>query len=73
MRLQFIVCKVLQREAYLCAARSPNTVDVVLMPQGLHNEPDELREKVQAAIEQDSDAGQKVEAEVSSPGIICAR
>jgi len=55
MRLQFIVCKVLQREAYLCAARSPNTVDVVLMPQGLHNEPEDLREKVQSAIEQDSD------------------
>ena len=31
MRLQFITCKVLQREAYYCAARSKNVVDVVLM------------------------------------------
>ena len=38
MRLQWIVCRVLQREAYLCAARSPHVVDLVLMPQGLHFE-----------------------------------
>ena len=50
MNLQFIICKVLQREAYLCAARSVNTVDVVLMPQGLHNEPDKLRAEVQQAL-----------------------
>ena len=29
-RLQLIVCKVLQREAYFCAARSRNVVDIVL-------------------------------------------
>lgn len=50
LRLQFIVCKVLQREAYFCAARSPNVVDVVLMEQGLHNEPDRLREEVQKVL-----------------------
>ena len=50
MRLQFIVCKVMQKEAYLCAARSSNTVDIVLMKQGLHNEPDELRSEVQNAL-----------------------
>jgi len=50
-RLQLIACKVLQREAYLCAARSKNVVDVVLMPQGLHNEPDRLRTEVQKALE----------------------
>ena len=55
MRLQFIACKVLQREAYLCAARSRNVVDVVLMPQGLHNEPDKLRSEVQKALERDVD------------------
>ncbi len=47
---QLIVCKVLQREAYLCAARSKNVVDVVLMEQGLHNEPDRLRREVQKAL-----------------------
>jgi len=55
MRLQFIICKVIQREAYLCAARSRNLVDIVLMPQGLHNEPDRLRAEVQRALERDAD------------------
>lgn len=50
-RLQLIVCKVLQREAYVCAARSPHVVDVVLMEQGLHDEPDRLRSEVQKALE----------------------
>ncbi len=45
-RYKFIVCKVLQREAYLCAARSPHIVDVTLMPQGLHNQPERLREEL---------------------------
>ena len=49
-RFQLVVCKVLQREAYFCAARSPNRVDVVLMEQGLHNEPDRLRGDVQKAL-----------------------
>ena len=51
MRVQLILCRVLQREAYLCAARSPHVVDIVLMPQGLHNEPARLRECVQEALE----------------------
>lgn len=49
-RLQVIVCKVLQREAYFCAARSNNVVDIVLMEQGLHDEPDRLRREVQQAL-----------------------
>jgi hypothetical protein len=55
MRLQFIVCKVMQREAYFCAARSKNIVDVVLMEQGLHNEPDKLRAEVQKALDKTTD------------------
>jgi hypothetical protein len=55
-RLQLIVCRVLQREAYFCAARSPNVVDVVLMEQGLHEEPDRLRREVQKALERTCDA-----------------
>jgi len=51
MRLQFISCKVMQREAYFCAARSKNVVDVVLMEQGLHDTPDELRNQVQKALD----------------------
>jgi len=55
MRLQFITCKVMQREAYYCAARSKNVVDVVLMEQGLHNEPDRLRTEVLKALENTRD------------------
>jgi len=54
-RLQLIVCKVLQREAYACAARSQNVVDVMLMPQGLHDEPDRLRTEVQQALQRTRD------------------
>jgi hypothetical protein len=54
-RLQLIVCKVLQREAYFCAARSPSVVDIVLMEQGLHDEPDRLRREVQKALERTHD------------------
>jgi hypothetical protein len=50
MRFQFILCRLIQREAYLCAARSPHVVDLVLMPQGLHLEPDKLRASVQGAL-----------------------
>jgi hypothetical protein len=55
MRLQFIVCKVMQREAYYCAARSRNIVDVVVMKQGLHNEPQILCGEVQKALDVISD------------------
>jgi hypothetical protein len=51
MRLKFIVCKVLQREAYLVASRSPNVVDIVLMPKGLHDQPDKLRQEVQKELD----------------------
>ncbi len=54
-RLQLIVCKVLQREAYFCAARSPHVVDVVLLEQGLHDMPDRLRAEVQKALERTKD------------------
>ena len=56
LRLQFIVCKVMQREAYFCAARSRNVVDIVLVPQGLHNEPDKLRSEIQAALDRTVDS-----------------
>jgi hypothetical protein len=45
----------MQREAYLCAARSKNVVDIVLMEQGLHDEPDKLRSEVQKALDNTCD------------------
>lgn len=59
MRLQFIVCKVMQREAYHCAARSPNVVDVVVMQQGLHNEPEKLRQAVKKTLDVTRDTQNK--------------
>ena len=55
MRLKFIICKVMQKEAYLCAARTKNIIDIVSMPQGLHNTPDILRSEVQKALQQTTD------------------
>jgi hypothetical protein len=55
MRLKFVACKVMQREAYLCAAGTKNIIDVHLMPQGLHNEPDKLREELQKAVKTTKD------------------
>jgi hypothetical protein len=46
-----ITCSVLRREMYFCAARSINYVEVVLLPQGLHNTPDQLRVTVQQEID----------------------
>jgi len=45
----------MQREAYFCAARSKNVVDIVLMEQGLHDEPDKLRREVQKALDNTCD------------------
>ncbi len=45
----------MQREAYFCAARSKNVVDVVLMEQGLHDEPEKLRREVQKALDNTCD------------------
>lgn len=52
MRLKVISCAVLERELQLCASRSKNNIDLLLLEQGLHNTPEELRRRVQEAIEQ---------------------
>ncbi|MBN1362081.1 MAG: DUF1638 domain-containing protein [Sedimentisphaerales bacterium] len=69
-RFQLIVCKVLQREAYFCAARSRHVVDVVLMEQGLHNEPDRLRREVQKALARTRDIqGRRYDASLLGYGL----
>jgi hypothetical protein len=63
MRLKFVTCKVMQREAYLCASRSRNIVDIVLMAQGLHDTPDLLRREVQKELDKTVDpAGKSYDA-----------
>lgn len=51
MHFKVIGCHVLWRELYACAARSPHLVDVIMLPQGLHEQPDKLRETVQREID----------------------
>ncbi|NIA06568.1 MAG: DUF1638 domain-containing protein [Actinobacteria bacterium] len=52
MRLKVISCAVLEREFQLCASQSKNDIEVLLLEQGLHNTPDELRRRAQEAIDQ---------------------
>jgi hypothetical protein len=51
MRLKCIGCEVLARAIYWCAAQSPHIVDVEMLRRGLHNEPPDLRAKLQQAID----------------------
>ena len=70
MRLQLIACKVMQREVYLCAARSKNIIDIVFMPQGLHEQPDKLRAELQKALENTTDLqGQGYDASLLGYGL----
>ena len=50
MRIKAVVCEVLAREAYLCAATSPHIVDMQLVEKGLHNVPANLQEELQRMI-----------------------
>ncbi len=52
MRLYAIACDVVARPVYLCAARSPHVVDIRLFERGLHNEPANLRDHLQQAIDE---------------------
>lgn len=51
MKIKLITCEALAREFYAAAASSPHILDVQLMAFGLHNTPDELRNAIQAAID----------------------
>ncbi len=72
MRLKFIICQVLQREAYHCAAESENIVDIFVLPQGLHNTPDKLRQSVQQQLDDTVDIqGRKYDAAVLGYCLCC--
>lgn len=60
MRLYAIACDVVARPVYLCAARSPHVVDVRLFERGLHNEPADLRTRLQGAIDEAPAAAEAV-------------
>lgn len=50
MRLKALICEVLAREAYYCAAKSPHVVDIELFEKGLHTIPSDLRAALQHSI-----------------------
>lgn len=57
MRLKCIACDVLARPVYWSAAQSPHIVDVTLERFGLHLQPAQLRQKLQAQIDSVRDGG----------------
>jgi hypothetical protein len=46
-----LACEALSRLVYLSAARSPHTVDVELFRLGWHNDPEDLQQRLQRAID----------------------
>jgi hypothetical protein len=66
MRLKCIACEVLARPVYYCAAQSPQIVDIVLLKRGLHNQPEDLRAKIQEQIDS---AGGEYDAVVLAYGL----
>jgi hypothetical protein len=60
MRLKVIGCDVLARAVYFYAAQSPHIVDIELFRYGLHQQPVNLRGRLQGAI--DATLGKKYDA-----------
>ncbi len=54
MRILLLTCESLTRAAYAAAARSPNIVDVTIVPRNRH-QPDDIRVRLQTLIDQADD------------------
>ncbi|HMN29407.1 MAG TPA: DUF1638 domain-containing protein [Caldilineaceae bacterium] len=67
MRLKCLSCEAVTRMVYACAATSPHLVDVELFRLGLHNEPSNLRVRLQAQI--DAQQGQQYDALLLAYGL----
>ncbi|MCA1808978.1 MAG: DUF1638 domain-containing protein [Kiritimatiellia bacterium] len=52
---KLIGCNVLRREIHAAVAGSPQVVDVVLLPQGLHDQPEVLQRTLQEEIDRPTD------------------
>lgn len=50
MRYLCLTCEALARPVYYCAAKSPHVIDVELLQRGLHNQPINLRARLQERI-----------------------
>lgn len=71
MKLKCLACEALARIAYLSAARSPHVVDVQLFRLGWHEDPNDLRSRLQRAIDAVADS-QVYDAIVMAYGL-CGR
>jgi hypothetical protein len=69
LRLRAISCEVLARPVYLCAARSPHVVDVSLLRRRLHDTPALLRGRLQAQIDEASEADPPYDAVALAYGL----
>ena len=67
MRLKCLGCDALARPIYLCAAQSPHIVDVTLQRLGLHEDPDDLRSRLQGVV--DSAEGEGYDAVALAYGL----
>ena len=67
MRLKCIGCEVLARPLYLSAAYSPHTVDIEMLRYGLHQQSNNLRSRLQEAI--DAAEGKGYDAVVLAYGL----
>ena len=67
MWIKCLTCEALARPVYLAAAFSPHTVDIELLRRGLHNQPPNLRARLQAAI--DACEGQPFQAVALAYGL----
>jgi hypothetical protein len=66
VRILALTCEVLARSVYLAAARSPHIVDVHLNRRGLHDNPPNLRQIIQAEVDE---AGPPYDAVVVAYGL----
>lgn len=51
MKIKLIACEVFTRELSIAAAKSKHIIDTVFLPFGLHQTPNELRNRIQAEID----------------------
>jgi hypothetical protein len=72
MKLKCLACEALARVAYLSAARSPHVVDVELFRLGWHEDPDDLRARLQRAIDAADADAHEYDAVVMAYGL-CGR
>lgn len=68
-RYKVIACKVMARELYYSAYRSPAIVEIELLEQQLHNVPDDLRTTVQRAIDRAEDSSEHYDAIILGYGL----